>query len=265
MTRSRRSAHRRLWLLAGMAALVVVAGCAGPMDRRGPRTYLGAPKRLGQGTARASVTLDAAGHPTAIGVTLTEAALTGLPAEPPPGADGWEYVLPLPREAAATGYDHIGLDWNPRGHIPPGVYTVPHFDFHFYMISEAARAKITAQGDDLERARKQPPPDLMPAGYVLPAGTEVPRMGAHAINPVASEFHGGGLTKTFIYGFYDGQLIFVEPMIAKAFLDGKPDVTEPVAVPRRYARPGYYPTRYSLRYDSARREYTVALEGLHRP
>lgn len=238
------------------------------MDLRrtsGPGTYLGAPKPLGQGTARAFVTLDPAGNPTAIGVILTEAALTGLPTEPPAGADGWEYVLPLPREAAATGYDHVGLDWNPHGHIPPGVYTVPHFDFHFYMISEEARAKITAHGDDRERARKQPSPDLMPAGYVLPPGTEVPRMGAHAINPSAGEFQGRGFTKTFIYGFYDGQLIFVEPMIAKAFLDRKSDVTEPVTLPRRYARLGSYPTRFSVRYDPVRREHTVALEGLQRP
>jgi hypothetical protein len=219
---------------------------------------------VGQGAAHAFVMLDPTGNPAAIGVTLTEDALTGLPAEPPTGAVGWEYVLALPKEAAATGYDHVGLDWNPHGHKPPGVYTVPHFDVHFYMISEATRARITLQGDDLERARKQPPSELMPAGYVLPPGTAEPRMGAHAINPVADEFHGRGFTKTFIYGFYDGRLIFLEPMLAKAFLEKRPDITEPVAVPPRYAAPGYYPTRYSVRYDAARKEYAIALEDLRR-
>jgi hypothetical protein len=254
-------------LLPGLAALLIAAaGCAGPQmaDRN---TRLGPPTRVGQGTARAFVTLDPAGAPAAIGVVLTEAALKGLPPEPPPGEDGWEYVLRLPREAKAAGYDHVGLDWNPHGHIPPGVYTVPHFDVHFYRIDgidEAARARITAKGADLERAHKQPAPDLMPAGYVLPPGTEVPRMGAHAIDPAGGEFHGQGFTKTFIYGFYDGQLVFIEPMVAKAFLEAHPDVTDPVAVPRRYAAPGYYPTRYSVRYDAARKTYSVTLEDLCR-
>jgi hypothetical protein len=27
----------------------------------------------------------------------------------------------------------VGLNWNPHGHIPPGVYDLPHFDFHFYI------------------------------------------------------------------------------------------------------------------------------------
>ena len=25
------------------------------------------------------------------------------------------------------------LNWNPHGHIPPGIYDRPHFDVHFYM------------------------------------------------------------------------------------------------------------------------------------
>lgn len=242
---------------------LVAAGCAAPLiaDRT---THLGPAVRVGEGTARAFVRVDAAGAPTAVGVLLTEAALRGLPAEPPPGAEAWEYILRLPREAGGTGYDHVTLDWNPRGHPPPGVYDVPHFDVHFYLIPEAERARVTATGQDLERARKQPAPDLMPAGYVLPPGTEVPRMGAHAINPAADEFHGRGFRRTFIYGFYDGRLVFIEPMVSKAFLEERPDLTEPVPVPARYASPGYYPTHYSVRYDPARRIYLIALEGLRR-
>jgi hypothetical protein len=34
------------------------------------------------------------------------------------------------------------LDWNPRGHIPDGVYTVPHFDVHFYLITREQREEI---------------------------------------------------------------------------------------------------------------------------
>lgn len=255
--------HRAVPWFPWLAVLALTLGCAGPRVAERD-THLGPPVRVGEGTARAFVRVDAAGAPAAIGVLLTEDALRGLPPEPPPGEDRWEYVLWLPRKAAGTGYDHVTLDWNPRGHTPPGVYDVPHFDVHFYLISAAARARITAQGEDLARTRRQPAVDLMPAGYVLPPGTEVPGMGAHAINPAADEFHRRGFTRTFIYGFYDGWLVFLEPMVSKAFLEGRPDVTEPVAVPARYAAPGQYPTRWSIRYEGARKTYTIALEGLRR-
>ena len=98
-------------------------------------TYDGPSKAIGEGRGHAFITLDANGGPTAIGVRMSEAALLGLPAEPPRNADGWEYVLSLPKEAAIAGYNHVVIDWNPKGHIPPGVYDAPHFDFHFYLIN----------------------------------------------------------------------------------------------------------------------------------
>jgi hypothetical protein len=154
------------------------------------------------------------------------------------------------------------VDWNPQGHIPPGIYDKPHFDFHFYLISDIDRNRITAVGEDLERAHKAPPEGSMPAGYILPPGTEVPRMGAHAIDPGADEFKEKPFTKTFIYGFYDGQLIFMEPMVARTYLETRPSVIEPVKVPETYSRHGYYPTRYGVKYDAAQSEYEISLEGL---
>jgi hypothetical protein len=32
--------------------------------------------------------------------------------------------------------------------------------------------------------------------------------------------------------------------------------------PQAYPEPGFYPTTLALRYDSERREYTIAFEGL---
>ncbi|MBI2841856.1 MAG: hypothetical protein HYX78_00490 [Armatimonadetes bacterium] len=102
------------------------------------------------------------------------------------------------------------MNWNPRGHIPPGIYDTPHFDFHFYMISETDRNKITAVGDDLVITEKPPRQEHVPKGYVLAPGGSEPRMGAHWINPESSEFHGQPFTKTFIYGFYDGKMAFID-------------------------------------------------------
>jgi hypothetical protein len=93
--------------------------------------------------------------------------------------------------------------------------------------------------------------------------SEIPRMGAHWVNPQSKELQGHTFTSTFLYGSYDGRLVFAEPMIARAFLETKTDITEVIKLPARYARPNtYYPTKYSVRYDPIKKEYTVALEGM---
>jgi len=252
--------------MAGLLLTVsatLMAGCStSKSDAPKPGTYEGPAVAVGQGQARAFVTRDAYGKPLSFGIRLDEAALSGLPSEPPAGAEGFAYSLELPAEAAGMGYDRIVFDWNPHGHVPPGVYDVPHFDFHFYLIGEDATNKITAVGEDLERAHKAPAPEFMPAGYILPPGTEVPKMGAHAIDPTGDEFTKKSFTKTFIYGFYDGEMIFVEPMITKAYLETKPDVTLPVKVPKAYAKLAYYPTQYGIRYDADSGKYDITLQGL---
>jgi len=225
-------------------------------------TIAGEAKPVGNGTARSWVALDKDGKPTAIGVTFTEAALSGLPPSLTPGLIWTEFLLPLPPQASATGVNHIGFNWNPKGHDPEGVYKVPHFDFHFYLISPAERERITTRGEDLERVRKPLPPEFVPEGYVFAPGSEEPGMGLHWVEPNSHEFHGKAFTHTFIYGSYDGRMIFVEPMITKAFLETKPDITVPIKLPAKYQKPGYYPTRYSVKHHPESREFTVSIDGL---
>ncbi|MBR9884841.1 MAG: hypothetical protein GYB21_14800 [Oceanospirillales bacterium] len=223
-------------------------------------TYNGPPVDVGQGQAWTFVTLDETGEATNLGVRFSETALSGLPEHAEHGEA--EYLLSLPPEASVSGYDHVTLDWNPQGHIPPGVYDLPHFDFHFFVIDDAKRNAITATGDDLARARKAPEPSYMPVDYVLPEGTEVPRMGAHAIDPSSDEFQGKTFTQTFIYGFYDGGIIFMEPMMSLAFLQAYPQVSMPVKQPPEYAGHFGYPAFYGIYYDADLAEYSVVLEQL---
>jgi hypothetical protein len=225
-------------------------------------TYNGPSRALGNGSVYAFETTDDSGKPITIGLKMSESALTGLQSEPPNDEDGWEIIIPLPKEAVTAGYDHIGIDWNPKGHIPKGIYDKPHFDFHFYMISQVVQNKITAKGEDIARAHKAPAPKYMPEGYILPPGTEVPRMGAHAIDPSSPEFNKQPFTKTFIYGFYDGQMIFFEPMMTKAFLETKLNATDRINLPKTYAKNGYYPTAYSVRYDANQRDFDISLDNL---
>jgi hypothetical protein len=225
-------------------------------------TFYGEPKPFGNGQIRSWVKLDRDGKPVALGLSFTEDALKGLPTELPRGQEGSEVLLALPPEASTSAFNHIGVDWNPHGHVPEKIYDVPHFDFHFYLISPEARGRITAQGEDVARSRKQPPPEYVPVGYIYAPDSEVPRMGGHWVDPQSNEFNKQPFTRTFLYGNYNGQIIFMEPMITKAFLEAKTNVTEVIKLPSRYARPGYYPTRYSVKYDPTAREYSVALEGM---
>ncbi|MDT4896937.1 MAG: hypothetical protein QOH25_2014 [Acidobacteriota bacterium] len=226
------------------------------------KTIVGETKPLGLGQVRSWVSLDRNGNPTAIGLTFSEAALSALPTEPPPGELGTEISLALPAEASRTAFKHIGLNWNPNGHVPVKIYDTAHFDFHFYMIAEAERNAITAKGDDLLRAKKQPAAEFVPEGYIYVPDSEHARMGAHWINPLSKELQGQTFTSTFLYGSYNGSLIFGEPMITRAFLETKTNLTELIKLPGQYARRAYYPTKYSVRYDAATKEYTVALEGM---
>jgi hypothetical protein len=230
--------------------------------RGAEQTFIGESKKLGNGFVRSWVKLDEECKPVAVGVTFSEAALTGLPQELPDGQIGVEYSLALPEQAAATPFKHVGLNWNPKGHEPEHVYTVGHFDFHFYMISEKERAAISAEGEGVKKCQKQPAGEFVPEEYMYAPGSEMSRMGAHWVYKNAHELHGHPFTATYIYGSHDGHFIFQEPMITKAFLESKPNISEPVKQPAKVEKPGYYPTHYSVTYDPQSREYTVALVGL---
>jgi hypothetical protein len=228
----------------------------------GTRVFVGESKKLGNGFVRSWMKLDEACKPAAIGLTFSEEALTGLPMELPEGEHGVEYSLALPEQAALTPFKHIGLNWNPKGHEPEHIYTVGHFDFHFYQISEKERAAISAEGEGLKKCQKQPAAEFVPEDYMYAPGSEFPRMGSHWVDKMAHELHGHPFTATYIYGSYDGQFIFQEPMITKAFLESKPNLSVPIKQATKVEKPGYYPTSYSVKYDPQTREYSVALEGL---
>lgn len=233
-------------------------------------THSGPEVRLGQGTARTYIeTVD--GVPTEIGVALTEAALRALPTNHdhhgsiamPDGHRMFEYVLDLP-ENNPTSFRHVSLNWNPGGHEPPGIYDTPHFDFHFQFISDAERRTITPDHPGWANGEVHPNARYMPAGYE-PIPPAVPLMGLHWIDPKTPELHGQPFTQTFIFGTWQGKLIFAEPMITKAFLESRPDFSAPLPVPQNLDARAYHPSRYRIRWDHGSREYRVSLTGLVTP
>lgn len=211
---------------------------------------------IGQGEGRAFVDIDHDGKLNAVGISLTESAMNGLPAH-----DMTSYILKLPSVLRVLPYDHMMVDWNPHGHDPNPIYSAPHFDFHFYLMSEAERKAISCLGDDAEVCTRMPGPDLLPPFYVpTPAG--VPEMGWHWVDSRSPEFNGKPFTSTFIYGYYDGKLSFIEPMITREFFLAKSYFEQDIPVPQVFSKTGYYPRSYSVHFNRKKKIYLISLEKL---
>ncbi|HRP95266.1 MAG TPA: DUF5602 domain-containing protein [Rhodocyclaceae bacterium] len=226
-------------------------------------THEGRGVAIGQGEARTIVRTDDQGRVAAIGVVMTPGTLEGLPETPSDGAHFVTYALPMPAGAPQTVVDHVEINWEPHGHPPSGVYDIPHFDFHIYVVSEDEQRRVSFDSDqDSARPEQQPAAELLAAGYAVPPGTAVPQMGVHAIDRSGPEFNGQPFTATFIYGYYDGRLTFVEPMASLDFLKTKPSFSAPVARPAAYSVAGLYPSAYTVKYDPARDVYEITLDEL---
>lgn len=218
-------------------------------------THWGDKVKVGNGYARTYIVMDNK-TPTSIGVALTSSALSGLPHEMK------EFTLPLPKTARVEPYKHLTLDWNPHGHEPGGVYDKPHFDYHFYFISSGEREMISCMGPDAAVCLNMPDANEIPANYA-PTPEGVPKMGWHWVDLLAPEFNGGLFTRTFIYGYYGGELIFIEPMITQEYLLSKKSSTNPIRMPQTFPYAvGLYPESYKVFFDSTNKLHKVELTNL---
>jgi len=300
----RRAARTSITLLALVTTLFAGSSifAQGPDIQKSPfgsETSWGELAGLGNGAIQTFVTLDASGTPEYVGVYFTAGVLSGLPETPSDGrwdvvdADGnviipccgHEVVLDFPDSSAEIPFEHFVMNWNPHGHIPAGVYDTPHFDLHFYTISNEDRTAIAAATadtmcmvpnppdapagehpvsvtcDTFEQAMMPLPEDQAPPGYISVAAVE-PGMGNHLINASAPELMGERFTHTWIYGTYGGRVTFYEPMIANNFLEERVDTTcAAISMPEAMPEPGYYPTQYCIRYMSDQDAFAVTMES----
>jgi len=271
-----------------IVALVVSEACAPRPDAPGSGRALGAASELGDGVVTTYADFDAAGAPTAIGIAFSATALRGLPTTLSDGhhcfdgdGDGQiggaeclathDRVIPLPDRVArnaAIPFKWVLLNWNPSGHIPPGVYDLPHFDVHFYIdrienvfaIEPGPCGPEMVRCDQFAVGRRQVPTNYMHPDFA-DVEAVVPAMGNHLIDLTGPEFNGQRFTRTWIFGTYDGRVTFYEEMVAVDYMLGRPDACFDIKSPPAVALSGYYPTRSCIRYDAAAAEYQVAMEG----
>lgn len=251
--------------LLASSVLALLAGNAGA------ETHYGAPLTLGDGTARVYLVTEG-DAPVEFGLALDDPFLAALPADGAPhgivmpdGRSTFEYVLEVP-DHNPTPFRHVTLDWNPAGHQPDGAWDVPHLDVHFYVIDNEERLAIHPSDPAFtEKALRLPPPAFVPPGYVDPGMPAVPMMGLHLVDPRSPELRADAsepFTYTFLYGSWDGRLIFLEPMVTSAHLHTRQTVTQRIPVAQRYEPAGYYPDAYSIAWDAASGEHRIALAGL---
>lgn len=223
-----------------------------------PTNFTGEKVAMGSGQVWSVVNTDEDGNPTSLGIAFNASAMENLPTG---GAHAHEFMIQLPEQIAVAPYDHLTVDWNEHGHEPPGVYDIAHFDLHFYMISNEERDLITPESTDGFNAPLAS--DYLPPMYLETPGG-VPRMGAHIIDLLSPEIAGTGtFTHTFIFGKFDGEINFLEPMITRDFLETKTPVSKEIRQPAQWQKPGYYPQRYTVSYDAQTEIYTVLLSDLY--
>jgi len=219
--------------------------------------FIGPSINIGDGQAWTVINTDENQIPQSIGIQFTEGALNNLPTG---SMHADEFLLNLPTEINVAPYDHITLDWNEHGHPPMHVYDLPHFDIHFYFMSDNERDQI-GPFDSMEFNMPMAPEYLAPMYLETPGG--VPRMGAHIIDLLSPEVAGTGtFTHTFIYGKYKAKMNFLEPMVTKGFLDSRQSVVKEIRHPQKWQQDGYYPDGYSIQYDEGSGIYSILLENL---
>jgi hypothetical protein len=251
---------------------------------------------LGDVTVEAFVRLEADGTPSALGIRLPGSGFESLPSAPADGyrcldldqdreidvaaecVGGHERVLFLPpvwEDAVGPPFRWALFNWNPVGHGPPGVWDVPHFDFHFFIQSLADRNRIRigrcamlVDCDDLEVGTRPVPPEFLPSGYEDRGVVEF-GMGNHLMDPATFGAPAVPPTHTLIYGAWAGRVSFLEPMITMAFLEAVGDGSEasrcyPVPRPPEVDEAGFYPRVYCIRRETDSGDFTISLERFER-
>jgi hypothetical protein len=230
-------------------------------------TYFGNNMIMGKGHIRTYVTVDKTGKPLDVGVEFTEAAINTI--DMPMNHSGMHcntYNLRFhPNATKSLPYDHVSLDWAQTGHGPEGVYDVPHFDIHFYMVSPETQMSIITDrsypvGPDAFAHRG---PSTVPYSYF--PGPFVEMMGTHWIKKEDFSqimFNREPFRHTFIYGTHEDKLVFIEPMITLETLRTRENIITEIDQPQNFPVINkFYPGNYAITHNAKTRVHRVSLQN----
>jgi hypothetical protein len=195
----------------------------------------------------------------------------------------WAYERVPKSIKKATGIDHISIDFNPCGHPPMDVFTIPHYDFHIYLVDPEYRACMTcdlvpfAPVCDLEHQTTSNgrgflnvntvsfgpdagKPSNMPDNFVV--GDMVPLMGGHGWDvsnqPNATD---PWVEPVWVMGPYAGTIVDYEPMFPHTFVTGDTSNSYEESLTYVGQTIKELPTSYKLDYDASSKYATLTLHG----
>lgn len=185
------------------------------------------------------VTLDDAGKLKEFGFSIP------VPTIERAGSVQVEGYLPLPQPMLdQTVFKTFSLIYLPHGHVPAGVYDIPHWEWHLYTIDKPSVEAIDCSDQRVPNSDQLPPDHIaLPACLV--------HLGMHAYDLKAPEFTGGRFSKGIYGGYYHADFIAVEPKIATSVLLERQDVILPSYDPVVLGPKGTYPKSFRLSYSDA--------------
>ncbi len=111
----------------------------------------------------------------------------------PPATASFLHFFPEAEEFSP--YKTLQFNWDPSGHEPHGIYTVPHFDFHWYRLNQSEIEAIDfgdcfgISPDGYYKAQKPIPRDCFPqGGQFTNIGAIAPQVGSDkGLHPVSKD------------------------------------------------------------------------------
>lgn len=197
-----------------------------------------------------------------VGVTIPVDLFDHQPVVDGDGPAGAIASLAFPRLVQEqTFFNHFELQSEPDGHVaPPGSVNpdrnrVPHFDFHFYAVSENVVWEIPLVRPP-SLALPAVPAERLPVGYIQPGFSQL-QMGRHS-SPAWSLLDPEPLSTIMIAGYPPAvaglpdptQMHFLEPMVSRTFLLEREDFALRVPMPQTFGRLMRYPTKFIAEYDA---------------
>jgi len=218
----------------------------------GPYTGPNGPFDLG----RSFITLRK-GVPTAFGMMLFPRGVTGQPPTPISDDAPNVYFIVLPPESAVTGFRAMAVFYF-SGH--PIDQFRPHGEpEHFHTVFLVSPPRPPSPNLSIEL--KAPDPDEIPTGVSRGVpDTVVPGFGVSYDDPLKPEGQPARITIGQNYLFYDGHM---NGMVVGADVDlllEHATWTDVIPQPKIYARPGYWPRRYTVKYDEVNQVHVYQVE-----
>ncbi|MCF1191636.1 hypothetical protein LRR18_08575 [Mangrovimonas sp. AS39] len=206
---------------------------------------------FGSGKVRSWISVDKDDFPVELGIEITPEALADLESLP-----GDDVITSIPFHLKAkqlTPYEHIGLNWEPMGHAPE--FWIPHFDVHFFEISDAERLQIPiydANNQEIvDAVNVFPEVNKIPVGFLKLPGQlgYYPYTGKHWL-PVDFLEVDNDFDTAIIHGSYNQKHVFLETKFALDFLESASEFSSDFTQPLQFEKSDTnYPTKYNMWKD----------------